>query len=78
MGAAQKHAVADTANSNAKRTRATYHCLWLEAPFGTPNSMKTGAAFALDDRCKTVTAYVANFRPAEQFTQKWEVEAVKC
>jgi hypothetical protein len=25
MGAAQKHAVADTANSNGKRTRATYH-----------------------------------------------------
>jgi hypothetical protein len=25
MGAAQKHVAADTANSNAKRTRATYH-----------------------------------------------------
>jgi hypothetical protein len=30
MGAAQKHVAADTANSNAKRTRATYHSIFVE------------------------------------------------
>jgi hypothetical protein len=56
IGAAQKHAVADTANSNAKRTRATYHC----APFAmrvwrTEVDEDAVGGPAIEIRCNTQT-----------------------
>src|SRR5437588_10061864 len=57
MGGAHKHAVADRANSNAKRTRATYHSGLFTIRFcRTELDVKMESAGpAREDPCKTET-----------------------